>query len=205
MNGKTLPQDRYFSADGFDFDLEEIAESITSKEIPDGAKRVISSYMNEPPRELSHREAQIEGIFNGPAYDEGSMKLRLALTRYFLQTGRELLPEMRDLLISGITDFIKDGKPWPRPNLKRTTDPEHLIVVLALSNKFRGTRADIAAELGISASGVDYLIKQAKKANYPELLRLFENNMPSKFFDALELLKPEIRDAFIRKYGVIAK
>ncbi len=204
MMKKKQPE-RYFSREDFTLDLEDMADAMTTRKYSENAKNVIRQYKDEPPQELTPKEAQIDAVFGGTAYDEGTMKLRLALTRYFLQTDRKLLPEMVELLIDGITEHIKEGKPWGRPNKKPPLDPVLLLAVQAISKKFRGCKPDIAACLGISADGVDYQIKQAKKLNIPQVLHLFEDNMPSNQVDALELLDPETRDNFIRKYGSIVK
>ena len=76
------------------------------------------------------------------------------------------------------------------------------MAVLAIDNKFRGKRPEIGAELGITSNGVKDIIKRAKEANYPSLLYLFEDYMPSHFEDAVKILDPEYRDQFIRVNGI---
>lgn len=201
----SLPE-RFFSADGYAFDLEELADTITRKESPDTPKSIILTGTDGITHMLTVSESQRRSLFSEITYSEGALNLRLALTRYFLQTGRPLLPEMSALLVEGITAHMKHGKPWGRPNVKPRTDSLRLMAVLAIANKFRGKRADIAAALEISTDGVNAIIQKAKVTakcvGAGGYLRVFEEYMPPKFEDALKLLDRDHADEFIRINGV---
>lgn len=204
---RSMNAEKHYSAGGFEFDLEQLADGMTRDRI-DGGKVVISTHKDGVTRELSPRESLINAYFGGEFRDENSLKVSLALTRYFLQTGRQLLPEMVELLADGITNHLKDEKPWSRPTVKRPRDPEFILAVLAISKRFRGKRPEIGAELGgKGADNVKDIIKQAKalieaSPGIITLLHLFEDYMPARFEDALSLLDQGYRDEFIRVNGI---
>lgn len=202
MSKKCMSPDPFFSVNGFSFDLEQLAEGMTRDDWPDGAKMTRCTDKDGTTRVLSPKDVLIDAFFGHEFFDEHSLKVSLALTRYFLQTDRPLLPGMAELLVAGITEHLKDGKPWGRQNRKRKKDPEHLMAVLAIDNKFKGKRHEIGAELDITADGVKYIVRRARESVYPSWLYLFEGHMPLKFEEAVKILDPAYRDDFIRTNGV---
>lgn len=202
MSKESMSQDPFFSVNGFNFDLEQLAEGMTRNDWPDGAKVTRCTDKDGTTKALSPKDALIDAYFGHEFFDEDPLKVSLALTRYFLQTDRPLLPGMVELLIAGITEHLKDGKPWGRKNIKRKKDPEHLMAVLAIDNKFKGKRHEIGAELKITADGVKYIVGRAREAVYPSLLHLFEYHMSPSFEEAVKILDPAYRDEFIRKNGI---
>lgn len=202
MSKKLMQPEPFFSVNGCSFDLEQLAEGMTKDYWPDGAKMTRCTDKDGTTRGLSPKDALIDAFFGHEFFDEHSLKVSLALTRYFLQTDRPLLPGMAELLVAGITEHLKDGKPWGRQNRKRPADPEHLMAVLAIDNKFKRRRNEIGAELDITADGVKYIVKRARESVYPSLLYLFEEYMPLNFEEAVKILDPVHRDRFIRTNGV---
>lgn len=202
MSKKSMSPDPFFSVNGFSFDLEQLAEGMTRDDWPDGDKMIRSTDKDGMTRVLSPKDILIDAYFGHEFFDDHSLKVSLSLTRYFLQTDRPLLPGMVELLVSGITEHLKDGKPWGRENIKRKKDPEHLMAVLAIDNKFKGRRHEIGAELNITADGVKYIIGRAREAVYPSLLHLFEDHMLPSFEEAVKILDPVYRDEFIRENGI---
>lgn len=203
MSKSGLSPDRIFTSEGFEFDLEEIAEAIIRTDWPEGAKSCVITDKHGATRELSPGAALRDSIFGGVARSEGALNSRLALTRYFLQTGRPLLPEMTELLVEGITEHMKHSTPWKRPNLKPSTDYYQQCFVIALDNKFPRKRKVIGAALHITPEGVKKQLELARenRSTHHWATRI-EMYLPENIIDSIELMTNlERRDRFLNEIG----
>ncbi len=189
MDNSNHLHERFMTVEGFEFDFESIAIAITST---DGSS--ISA---------EHKQSMIDSFLVHYHVEESSQNVTLALIRYFLLTRRPLLPEMMDILSGGITEHLKGGKPWGRPNIKGKTDFYQLALVWAIDRKFPHHRHEIGAELDVSAGAIKKQIEAARKSYaatlWADRLVLF---LPDNFVETLPLLDNlELRDQFITRSG----
>ncbi|POG21238.1 hypothetical protein C2855_21215 [Aeromonas bestiarum] len=224
MSKISLSDDRIFIWGESCFDLEHLAEGITidgwsgdcrarARARVREERGVISNLLpietfltwvggvdwasSENDDESSSKEKQIAALFSDiyGFSSEVNMNLRLALTRYFLRTGRPLLPEMGALIDEGITAHFKHAKPWGRPNLRPATDSWNKSLVIAIDSKFPKNRKHIAKVLGITVEGVKKLVYRAREDEKKlEVALKIEPYLTENIFDSLRLLQSYLRN-----------